>query len=203
MNIPNFLTIVRIILIPCFLVPLLMKIKIGGIEDGGSLIAGFIFVIAAITDVLDGTIARAYGQVTDTGKYLDPFSDKLLVGSALIILLVLDRFPFTLWIGIIITAIIFLREVSVTVLRTLAKRKNIIIAASPWGRAKMFFQMAALIGIFILTPIFPQGNSYFLYSIYIQQFLLVLATIMTIISGVDYFVKSKTLLQTEDQRLKT
>ena len=169
MNLPNKLTLFRVILIPFFVFFLLAPF----FEGYGNYIATAIFVVASITDFLDGHIARKYNLVTNFGKFMDPLADKLLVCSALICLIDLSLIP--AWIVIIIIA----REFIISGFR--------VIAASYWGKFKTTFQILMVIVLIlnIPTPLF--------YWLGIALTYLSLA--LTVISLVDYMVKNRQVLQ--------
>lgn len=133
MNLPNKLTIARVIMIPLFLICLYLNIGCG------KYIAVGIFIIASLTDLLDGKIARKYNLVTNFGKFMDPLADKLLVCSALIALVDLNRIA--AWIVIIIIA----REFIISGFRLVASDNGVVIAASYWGKFKTAFQMITII----------------------------------------------------------
>lgn len=175
LNLANKITIVRILLIPVFMVFLLSRIAYG------AWLAAIVFAIAALSDGLDGYIARTQNQVTIFGQFLDPLADKLLVSAALITLVDLERL--SAWVAMVIIA----REFAVSGLRLVATAKNIIITASFMGKVKTFFQIAAIIAIILNLQIF-------LFSFSIAWILLSLAILFTVISGIDYFVKGWVLL---------
>lgn len=135
MNLPNKLTVLRVLMIPFFVVFMLMDI-VPGMDKW---IALAIFVIASLTDLLDGKIARKYNLVTNFGKFMDPLADKLLVSSAMICLVEMGRLP--AWIVIIIIS----REFIISGFRLVASDSGIVIAASYWGKFKTVFQMAMII----------------------------------------------------------
>ena len=135
MNLPNKLTTFRVILIPFFVFFLLAPY----FEGYGNYIALVIFIVASLTDFLDGKIARKYNLVTNFGKFMDPLADKLLVCSALICLIALDRIP--AWIVIVIIA----REFIISGFRLVASDNGVVIAASYWGKFKTTFQMLMVI----------------------------------------------------------
>ena len=189
MNLANKLTLLRVILVPVFLIFLIGK----GIPYG-SIIATLIFIIASLTDQLDGYIARSRNQITNFGKFMDPLADKLLVTAALISLVELHLIPS--WAAVIIIA----REFAVSGLRTLAASDGIIIAASWWGKLKTVTQMAAIITLLLKVNIgvsqasidFVSNNRFLnVFFTYVPNILLILAVIATIISGIDYFIKNK------------
>lgn len=168
MNLANKLTIARIFLVPIFMIVLLNKIPYG------MYIAAVIFTIAAITDTLDGYIARSRNQITKFGKFMDPLADKLLVTAALVCLVQMDKLP--AWIVVIIIS----REYTVSILRAVAAAEGIVIAASWWGKLKTLTQIIAIISILINNYPFSLINFPF------SEITLWLAVILTIVSGVDY-----------------
>ena len=173
MNLANKLTILRIFLVPVFMIILLMDIT------NRDLIATGVFTIAALTDMLDGHIARSRNQITTFGKFMDPLADKLLVSAALIMLVEMNRL--SAWIVIIIIA----REFAITGLRILAASEGITIAASWWGKFKTISQIVAI--IVLLLNNYP----FSLWNIPLDQISVALALIFTVISGADYLIKNK------------
>lgn len=177
MNLPNKLTLFRVILIPFFVFFLLAPYFTGY----GNYIAVAIFIVASITDFLDGHIARKRNLVTNFGKFMDPLADKLLVCSALICLIELDRLP--AWIVIIIIA----REFIISGFRLIASDNGVVIAASYWGKFKTTFQMLMVI---VLILDIPHPVFYWLGII-----LTYVSLALTVISLIDYIVKNKNVLQ--------
>lgn len=186
MNLPNKLTILRTVLIPFFLVALLLDEYYGGCIPYGNWIALFVFAVASITDMLDGKIARKYNLVTNFGKFMDPLADKLLVCSAMIAFIDLDRIP--CWVVIIIIA----REFIISGFRLVAADKGTVIAAGIWGKIKTAEQMVMLcILIADFSRIFPlasEGITIF------EDVLIYIGLILTIISLVDYLIHNKGVL---------
>lgn len=174
MNLPNKLTMARVIMIPVFLVVLLSGVIP---EPMNRYIAVIIFIVASFTDYLDGHIARKYNLVTNFGKFMDPLADKLLVAAAIISMVELG--DIAAWIVIVIIS----REFIITGFRLIAVEANVVIAASWWGKTKTFSQMAMI--IVVLSGI---GGI-------LGQILIYASTILTIISGVDYIVKNKSVLK--------
>ena len=173
MNLPNKLTLLRIIAIPVFIVVLMM---------GHRYIATIIFIAAALTDMLDGHIARKYNLVTNFGKLMDPLADKLLVMAALLCLVELGNVAG--WMVIVILA----REFAVTGLRQVAAAEGIVIAAGMTGKIKTITQMIAI-------PLLLLDNWPCRYiGIPLDEIFLWIAVVMTIISGIEYIVKNKQLL---------
>ena len=177
MNLPNRLTLFRVILIPFFVFFLLAPYFTGY----GNYIAVAVFIVASITDFLDGHIARKRNLVTNFGKFMDPLADKLLVCSALICLIELDRLP--AWIVIIIIA----REFIISGFRLIASDNGVVIAASYWGKFKTTFQMLMVI---VLILDIPHPVFYWLGLI-----LTYVSLALTVISLIDYIVKNKNVLQ--------
>jgi CDP-diacylglycerol--glycerol-3-phosphate 3-phosphatidyltransferase len=172
MNLPNKLTLFRVILIIPFVV-----LMLGGhlISPYSDYIALVIFIVASLTDMLDGKIARKYNLVTNFGKFMDPLADKLLVCSALICLVELDRIP--AWIVIIIIS----REFIISGFRLIAADNRIVIAASYWGKFKTTFQM-----IMVCLMIANIGALSLL-----TQLVMWIALVLTVVSLIDYLVKNK------------
>jgi CDP-diacylglycerol--glycerol-3-phosphate 3-phosphatidyltransferase len=133
LNLPNLLTLVRILLIPVFVILFFTP------TPGRSLSAAVIFVVAAVTDLLDGYIARRTGQVTKLGKLLDPIADKLLILSALILLVNIDR------VSALVAILVIAREVAVTGIRAIAAGEGLIIAVETTGKYKMALQVVAIV----------------------------------------------------------
>ncbi|MCI7107879.1 MAG: CDP-diacylglycerol--glycerol-3-phosphate 3-phosphatidyltransferase [Lachnospiraceae bacterium] len=177
MNLPNKLTLFRVILIPFFVFFLLAPYFPGY----GNYIAVAIFIIASITDFLDGKIARKYHLVTNFGKFMDPLADKLLVSSALICLIELSLIP--AWIVIVIIA----REFIISGFRLIAADNGVVIAASYWGKFKTASQMVMVIVLILNLP-----NPVF--SV-IGTVLIYVSLVLTVISLVDYIVKNKNVLK--------
>ncbi|MBP1888493.1 CDP-diacylglycerol--glycerol-3-phosphate 3-phosphatidyltransferase [Clostridium moniliforme] len=195
MNLANKLTVLRMLLVPIFLIFIVVKDI-----PYGTFIATFIFIIASITDKLDGYIARSRNQITNFGKFMDPLADKLLVTTALISLVEFGVVPS--FAAIIIIA----REFAVSGLRTLAAADGKVIAASWWGKIKTVIQIIAIILLLIEVNISQSvvlnefvTNSKFLINFfkYIPNIALYAAVIITIISGYDYFIKNKKVISTK------
>ncbi len=174
MNLPNKLTMFRVILIPFFIVFLLASPT-----PYDKWIALVIFIIASLTDLLDGKIARKYNLVTNFGKFMDPLADKLLVCSALICLIELDKIPS--WMVIVIIA----REFIISGFRLVASDNGVVIAASYWGKFKTTFQMVAvcllIADIAALTVV--------------TQIILWIAVVLTVVSLTDYLIKNKDVMK--------
>ncbi|HBM75794.1 MAG TPA: CDP-diacylglycerol--glycerol-3-phosphate 3-phosphatidyltransferase [Clostridiaceae bacterium] len=169
MNLANKITLIRIILVPVFLILISIKSKYG------IYIATGVFVVAALTDKLDGYIARSRNQITTFGKFMDPLADKLLVITALVSMVEVGRLRS--W----MVMIIITRELAVTGLRAIAASNGIVIAASWWGKLKTTVQIIAIIAVLINLP---------LYNVLIW-----IAVIVTVISGIDYFYKNRSVFK--------
>lgn len=179
MNLPNKLTVMRMILIPFFVFFMLAPY----FEGYGNYIAVAIFIIASLTDMLDGKIARKYNLVTDFGKFMDPLADKLLVCSAMICLVDLELIP--VWVVLIIIA----REFIISGFRLVASDNGIVIAASYWGKFKTTFQMLMVI-VIIFNINLQLGWLNILGTI-----LIYVALVLTVVSLIDYIAKNKDVLK--------
>ena len=179
MNLPNKLTILRVILIPVFLVFL-----IGDFNPYSKWIALGIFAIASLTDLADGKIARKYNLVTNFGKFMDPIADKLLVCAAMILLVEMGRIPS--WVVIVIIS----REFIINGFRLVASDSGVVIAASYWGKFKTTFQMI-MIGMMIVVDIpLLRGN---LFEV-LTNIVMWVALALTVISLIDYLAKNKGIM---------
>ncbi|MBQ8597995.1 MAG: CDP-diacylglycerol--glycerol-3-phosphate 3-phosphatidyltransferase [Lachnospiraceae bacterium] len=174
MNLPNKLTLIRVIMIPFFIVFLLVPIT-----PYDNWIALAIFILASLTDFLDGYIARKYHLVTNFGKFMDPLADKLLVCSALICLIELERIP--AWMVILIIA----REFIISGFRLIASDNGVVIAASYWGKFKTTFQIVAVCLLIADIPALTV----------VTQIVLWIAIILTVVSLVDYLIKNKDVMK--------
>lgn len=174
MNLPNKLTIFRVILIPFFVVLLLFDIT-----AYDKWIALAIFIIASLTDFLDGHIARKYNLVTNFGKFMDPLADKLLVCSAMICLVELARIP--AWVVIVIIA----REFIISGFRLVASDNGVVIAASYWGKFKTTFQILMI--CLMIADLPPLAL--------VTQIVMWVALALTVISLVDYLIKNKDVMR--------
>ena len=199
MNLPNKLTIIRIILSVIIIIFLVFPFPTAGIDlpqlfinekivvDIKYLIAGVLFIIASLTDFLDGYIARKYNMVTDFGKLMDAIADKMLVNSVLIIL------SSSGFIHPIIPIIVILRDTIVNSIKMIAASKGKVVAAIKSGKIKTICLMVGIsLTLFYNLP-------FELYNLRIADFLLFIATVMSIISGVQYYIRNKHLLFTEKE----
>jgi len=168
-NIANILTVVRLLLVPVFVLCLVA----GG--TGWRLAALAVFVVASLTDLFDGRLARSRGLVTDFGKIADPIADKALTGAALITLSVLGELPG--W----VTALILIREVGVTVLRFVVIRRG-VIAASQGGKLKTLLQVAAICLYVLPASLSPPAV--------VREVVMAVAVVVTLVTGADYVVRA-------------
>lgn len=191
MNLANKLTLLRIFLVPIFLIFFVAHIPYG------TIIATVVFILASITDKLDGYIARSRNQVTKFGKLMDPLADKLLVTAALISLVELQIIP-----GVV-AIIIIARELAVTSLRSIAASEGIVLAASKWGKLKTAIQIVAIILCLLevnIHDVYNIANLKLQYPLFSKTFAIVkftalaLTVAITLMSGIDYFVKNKNVL---------
>ena len=170
MNLPNKLTIFRVILVIPFVALML---------NGYDLWAVAVFIIASLTDLLDGKIARKYNMITDFGKFMDPLADKLLVCAAMICLVEMGRLP--AWMVIVIIS----REFIISGFRLVASDNGVVIAASYWGKFKTTFQM-----LMIIVLILNLGGVFDMIGLVLTW----IALILTVVSLIDYLVKNKQVI---------
>ena len=199
MNLPNKITVVRIVLIP-FIVFFYLSTSFIAC---GKLIAAGLFAVACLTDFLDGYLARKLNLVTTLGKFLDSIADKMLVLGAFA-LVVADNTILAPY-GVIAFVIVIFRELIISALRQMAASKNVVIAADMWGKVKANFQFFAILffmafSYFIDNPVLGET----LYTIFfvICYTLLAFTVLSTIISGVHYFVKNKAVFASEEPKAK-
>ena len=188
MNLPNKLTVLRICLIPFVMFFYLASFIPHGI---GKIVALVIFVVAALTDMLDGKIARKHNLVTNLGKFLDPIADKILTSSVLFMIIADGTIPAP-W-GVIVVSIIIAREFMVSALRLLAASKGTVLAADIWGKAKTMVQMIAIPVCMLIPFVLELGAvSWLVLTIQIGGWsLLGVATVLTVVSGANYLIKNK------------
>lgn len=196
MNTPNKLTLLRILLCPFLIFFLLFKIT-----NHNFLIALIIFIIASITDHLDGKIARSRNLITDFGKFADPLADKILVLSAFLCFIELGI------IGSIPVIIIIIREFAVTSVRLVASKQDTVIAANSWGKIKTVSQITAIIIILLLQYINELTSSNIItlsllsfkfngFSIIVTQTSVWISTILTLVSGIIYIWDNRKFINT-------
>ena len=175
-NVPNMLSLSRVFLVPVILVFLTLRGQFGSLWglNTGDLIAGIVFILASLTDAMDGYIARRCNIVTNMGKFIDPIADKILVIAVLTSLVELHRFP--AWMLVVIIA----REFIVSGLRMVASSEGVVIAASVGGKLKTVTQ---IIGIIMM-----------LFGIPGAMVVMTVAVVLTVLSGIEYVVKGSSLL---------
>lgn len=187
MNLPNKLTLSRILATPVFLFFLVPGWfgQFLGLDQWGRYAAAAIFVLASITDLLDGMIARKQNSVSELGKFLDPIADKLLVTTALVAMVMTDNL--SVW----AVAIIISREFIVTGIRVVAAGQGIVIAAGKLGKIKTIFQIIAIVAILIhdfpvslILPWLPVGD-----------ICMAIAVVLTVVSGIDYVAKNAYIIK--------
>jgi CDP-diacylglycerol---glycerol-3-phosphate 3-phosphatidyltransferase len=175
MNLPNLITLGRIFLVPLLVVVLLTRFEgrlILGVRK--ELVGAAIFGIAALTDWLDGYLARRNKQVTTLGQLLDPLADKLLITAAFVSLVQMDIAP--AW----MVAVILGREFAVTVLRSIAHSRGVVISASPLGKFKMVSQVVAILLLIL-------GDHHLQQFVILGEIALWIAVIAAVVSAVDYY----------------
>jgi CDP-diacylglycerol--glycerol-3-phosphate 3-phosphatidyltransferase len=185
MNLPNTLTLGRIFLVPLLVVVLLTKFEgrlIFGVRK--ELVGAAIFGLASLTDWLDGYLARRRQQVTTLGQLMDPLADKLLITAALVSLVQMDLAP--AW----MVAVILGRELAVTVLRSLAHARGVVIAASPLGKLKMVSQVVAILALIL-------GRDHLQQFFVLGRVALWVAVVTTVGSAVDYYMRFNHLLRSQ------
>ena len=178
LNLPNVLTMLRILLVPVLVVALLNE------TANGDLLAAGVFALASLTDAMDGYIARARNAITTFGKLMDPIADKLLIIAALVALVSLDRLA--AWVAMVIIA----REVAVTMTRMQASQQGVVIASNWWGKAKTIVQVVAIFFLIVVGSPSPAWVDGLVYA----------AVAITIMSGVDYFFGLRRVLREADER---
>jgi CDP-diacylglycerol--glycerol-3-phosphate 3-phosphatidyltransferase len=178
LNLPNVLTLLRILLVPVLVVALLDE------TANGDLLAAIVFALASVTDAMDGYLARTRNAITTFGKLMDPIADKLLIIAALVALVSLHRLAG--WVAMVIIA----RELTVTVTRMQATQHGVVIASNWWGKAKTIVQVAAIFFVIAVgepTPAWVSGLVYGMVAI-------------TIVSGIDYFFGLRRVLREAEAR---
>lgn len=185
MNLPTKLTFLRIALIPVFIALFFIPFPYHRI------IACGVFILASFTDFLDGYIARKYNLVTDLGKFLDPIADKMLVACALFAVVLTAQWQI---VTTICAMVIICRELMISGFRIVASSKNVVLAADKLGKIKTVLQMVALILLLPFGDIFALNNFVGNIIFYIGEAVLILATVMALVSGINYLIKNKQVL---------
>jgi CDP-diacylglycerol--glycerol-3-phosphate 3-phosphatidyltransferase len=180
-NVPNVLTVLRILLVPVLVAALL-----GETRDGDALAAA-VFVVASLTDLLDGYLARSRNAITTFGKLMDPLADKLLIVAALVSLVSLHRLA--AWVAMVIIA----RELAVTLVRTAAAQQGVVVAAGMFGKVKTCLQIAAVLALIAAGTPTPLWASLLVYA----------SVAVTVVSGVDVFLGVRRRLGERDRAAGT
>jgi CDP-diacylglycerol--glycerol-3-phosphate 3-phosphatidyltransferase len=178
LNLPNVLTLLRILLVPVLVVALLDE------TANGDLLAAIVFALASVTDAMDGYLARTRNAITTFGKLMDPIADKLLIIAALVALVSLHRLAG--WVAMVIIA----RELTVTVTRMQATQHGVVIAANLWGKAKTIVQVAAIFFVIAVGEPSPAWVDGLVYGM----------VVITIVSGIDYFFGLRRVLREAEAR---
>jgi CDP-diacylglycerol--glycerol-3-phosphate 3-phosphatidyltransferase len=190
MNLPNKLTLIRIFMIPVFVALFYLNVI-----PFNFIIACGVFALAAFTDFLDGHIARKYNLVTDFGKFLDPIADKVLVSTALIIMIVPPMGVFILpWYASICVAVILARELIISGFRLIAAGKGLVIAADKSGKIKTFLTDIAIVVLLVSANL--SGKVFEIVNI-IGQVLFYISTALTVYSGIECMVKNKGVISSK------
>ena len=185
MNLPNKLTLFRVVLIVPFILLLLGGEAgwFGANAFAADMLALAVFVIASLTDLIDGKIARKYNLVTNFGKFMDPLADKLLVCAALIALVEMGRIP--AWVVIVIIS----REFIISGFRLIASDNHVVIAASYWGKFKTTFQMV------MVCLMIANLGTYYKWMRLLTDAVMWIALVLTVVSLMDYLVKNRSVLK--------
>ena len=194
MNLPTKITVSRLVLIPVFIALFLIPFP------HHQLIATAVFVVASLTDWLDGHIARKYNMVTTLGKFLDPVADKVLVASALILATTLE-----VGIGdkiaiVVCSVIIIARELIITCFRTIAATKNVILAADKIGKAKTATQLTGLTFYLSFAEVGELNATVGQVFFYIGFVCLMIATVLTLISALNYIIRNRAVLKEDSEQ---
>lgn len=199
MNLPNKISLTRILMIPVFVLTFFLE----GILPFNYGISAIVFAIAACTDFIDGHIARSRGLVTNLGKFLDPIADKVLVSTAMLLLLTMKESLFGILEGLsgviylavtVCTCIIMARELIISAFRQIAAANGLVLAAEKLGKYKATFQDIA---IFVLIFAADISGKVGVIILWIGLVLFAIATVLTIWSGISYVVKNKQVLKDE------
>lgn len=188
-NIPNRLSLLRLILVPVMLVCFLVDFPYHIFVTLG------IFIIASITDFLDGYIARKYNMITDIGKFLDPIADKTLATTALMIIAVFNLIPQPY--GIICLFLFVTRDLVINALRQIASAKGVIVSADKWGKYKSFILDIAIPVVLLFKALLDANVNATAVNIvmWAGYSLMILASVLNIISCINYLIKNRAVLQ--------
>ncbi|MBE5735756.1 MAG: CDP-diacylglycerol--glycerol-3-phosphate 3-phosphatidyltransferase [Clostridiales bacterium] len=201
MNLPNRITLSRIILLPVFLAVALINFP------GNDFVAGGLFIILAVSDFIDGYIARKYNQVTDFGKFLDPIADKLLCTTGLLLLIVGSDPVIPQPYGIIVIFLILLRDYAINGLRQLAQLKGVVIPADMFGKVKSNFQYVMTVFGFLIAGLreYDKINETLAFEIttYIFYGVVAITTLLVLLSGISYLIKGRFVFAPESKNENT
>lgn len=193
MNLPNKISMIRIFLIPVFIAFFYLTCI-----PFNYVWAGIVFIVAACTDFIDGHVARKYNLVTDLGKFLDAIADKVLVMTALCLIISVDGILLNSIVGGIGVALILAREFIVSFFRMIAASKSKVIAADKWGKVKTFLQDVCIVVLLLAVDFFTLAS--FSKVLRIIGFVLFCVSILvTIVSGIEMFIKNKSVLKEENK----
>ena len=179
-NAANLLTMARMLLVPAVVVFLVAEIPYGYV------VAIALFILAAVTDTIDGYLARSRDSVTTFGQFMDPLADKLLIAAPLIALVGMQRLP--AWVAMVIIA----REFAVVALRLVGLAQGVSIPADRWGKLKTFFQIAAIVSLMLPHSLFPGWTA--TGDTIVEVALVTIAVVLTVGSGVHYFWTAREVL---------
>lgn len=202
MNLPNKISLTRILMIPVFVAVFFLD----GILPFAFGISAIIFAIAALTDFIDGKIARSRGLVTNLGKFLDPIADKVLISTAMLLLLTMKDSIFAVLgdaseaiyvVTVICTCIIMARELIISAFRQIAAANGVIMAAEKLGKYKAACQDVAIFVLILAGGLLDvmANTTVALYVTWIGLVLFAISTVLTIVSGISYVVKNKQVLK--------
>lgn len=203
MNLPNKITLTRIFMIPVFVLFFYLDVL-----PYNELYAAAVFVLAALTDALDGHIARSRGLVTNMGKFLDPIADKVLVSTAFIVLLtrplIFGYNTLAGWgpiVAGICVALIMARELIVSGFRLIAVERGLVLAADKLGKIKTTVQDVTIVVLLCVIPFLRTGGDVFGYEelgAIIGMAMLMLSALLTVVSGANYLIKNRRILKEEE-----
>lgn len=192
-NVPNILTVIRILMIPILIVLFFVEF------EGHRLAAALVYFFACLTDFFDGYLARKNNLVTNFGKFIDPIADKMIIACSLVAICVVDPIVEPAWVYKIVIAVctmlILSRELMISVFRTIAADKKVVLAADMFGKIKTLVQMMALFALLPVTDFVVWNELAGIVFFYGGVILLSLATILTVTSGVHYIIKNRVVLE--------
>ena len=203
MNLPTKITVTRIVMLPILIALFCCEMycyRNGMTEQGNILcfVTSLLYIATALTDFLDGYLARKYNQVTTLGKFLDPIADKVCVLTGLAFIME-GNFVYGMpYVAMICTIVIIARELIIGLLRQIAASKKFILAADIWGKAKTVLTLAA-IGTTLFVPI---GGSFGESTMWAGGIMLIAATVLTVFSALNYIIKNKALFSDKDNKVK-